>query len=209
MKSKLIYFIFLSSQLLDVYRSDVAEGTAKQERLESKLAELEAQRLENAQAIEAAERKITLNKSSTRAEVFRLKGNDHNTFHILTPSVNLRYSILDELEYLQVLHSWRVSRVTQQAMELVFNDQFVVTMPCRKFRPIVADIKISCLDGGSEESKRMKKRIDPFLLFSKLVVSEAETFARSLSTTSVKRVCALVEDTLHYCLRVTRRSSRS
>ena len=59
---------------MEVYRTDIAESNAKRERLDDKLQELEAQKQENVEAIEIAERKITLNKNSTRAEVFRLKG---------------------------------------------------------------------------------------------------------------------------------------
>ena len=57
-----------------MYRFDLAEHQAKIERSEEKLLELDAQRLENLQAIEDADRKLMLHKSSTRAEVFRLKG---------------------------------------------------------------------------------------------------------------------------------------
>lgn len=64
----------MCSQLLEVYRTDIAESNAKRERLEDKLQELGSQKQESLEAIEAAERKITLNKNSTRAEVFRLKG---------------------------------------------------------------------------------------------------------------------------------------
>ena len=63
------------SALLDAYRSDVSEGTAKLERLQDKLIELEASRAENSKAINEAEQRIQLHKNSTRAEVFRLKGN--------------------------------------------------------------------------------------------------------------------------------------
>lgn len=62
------------SALLDGYRTDIAEGTAKVERLQEKLQELESQKTENEQVISDADRKITLHKNSTRAEVFRLKG---------------------------------------------------------------------------------------------------------------------------------------
>lgn len=62
------------SALLDGYRADIAEGNAKIERLQEKLQELESQKAENEHVITEADRKITLHKNSTRAEVFRLKG---------------------------------------------------------------------------------------------------------------------------------------
>ena len=72
---------------LEVYKTDSAEGNAKLERLDDKLHELETQKRECLDAIAAAERKITLNKTSTRAEVFRLKGKQFRYF--LIPTYNL------------------------------------------------------------------------------------------------------------------------
>jgi hypothetical protein len=62
------------SVLLEAYRTDVAEGKSKLERLSEKMAEMDEQMKENEQAIEDAQRKIQLHKNSTRASVFRLKG---------------------------------------------------------------------------------------------------------------------------------------
>ncbi len=66
--------LLYQSALLDGYHADIAEGNAKIERLQDKLQELESQKVENEQVISEADRKITLHKNSTRAEVFRLKG---------------------------------------------------------------------------------------------------------------------------------------
>ncbi|KAL5518577.1 hypothetical protein ACEPAH_260 [Sanghuangporus vaninii] len=167
------------NQLLEVYKTDVAEGTAKIERLEGKLAELEAQRLENAQAIEAAERRIVLNKTSTRAEVFRLK---------------------DELECLQALHSWRLAKVSQQLIELVFEEQLFVSIPCTKFRPVAPKITIKRIHQANES--KCLKRIDLHPLFSELVVRQAEEFARTLSTTSIKRVLEALSDFWTSCSQI-------
>ena len=71
------------SQLLEVYRSDIAESNAKLERLEDKLQELETQKQENINAIEIAQRKITLNKNSTSAEVLRLQSKSNDLRHKL------------------------------------------------------------------------------------------------------------------------------
>jgi chromosome segregation ATPase len=59
---------------LEAFRADVAEGNAKFERLEEKLQELNLQKQEATSAIDQAQRLIHIQKNSTRAEVFRLKG---------------------------------------------------------------------------------------------------------------------------------------
>jgi len=59
---------------LEAFRADVAEGNAKLERLEEKLQELDLQKREATGAIEKAQRLLHIQKNSTRAEVFRLKG---------------------------------------------------------------------------------------------------------------------------------------
>lgn len=67
-------YLFLFSTLLDAYRTDIAEGKVKLERLNEKLVELEAEKKENEAAIDYSKKKIHLHKSSTRTAVFRLKG---------------------------------------------------------------------------------------------------------------------------------------
>lgn len=64
----------LHSALIDDYNSDLAESKAKLERLNEKLAELQVQKNENEVALVEAQRRIDLQKNSTTAEVFRLKG---------------------------------------------------------------------------------------------------------------------------------------
>jgi Knl1 RWD C-terminal domain len=59
---------------LEAFRADLAEGSAKLERLEEKLQELNLQKQEATSAIDEAQRLIHIQKNSTRAEVFRLKG---------------------------------------------------------------------------------------------------------------------------------------
>lgn len=59
---------------LEAFRADVAEGNAKLERLQEKMQELAVQKQDANHAIEEAQRLIHIQKNSTRAEVFRLKG---------------------------------------------------------------------------------------------------------------------------------------
>ena len=61
------------SAQIDVFKKEEAESLAKLERLDTKFADVDAQRIENLKAITEADRKITLNKNSTPAEVYRLE----------------------------------------------------------------------------------------------------------------------------------------
>lgn len=59
---------------LETFRADVEEGKTKLDRLQEKLDEVEAHKLETTNAIQVAERQVQVQKNSTHAEVFRLKG---------------------------------------------------------------------------------------------------------------------------------------
>jgi septal ring factor EnvC (AmiA/AmiB activator) len=63
-----------SSTALDEFRAEVAEANAKLERLEEKLQDLETEKSEVASSIEASQRTLHIQKNSTQAEAFRLKG---------------------------------------------------------------------------------------------------------------------------------------
>jgi len=57
-----------------VYRSDVSEAMAKLERLNIRSAELDEEQKDAQNAIAECERIIQIQNSSTKEEVFRLKG---------------------------------------------------------------------------------------------------------------------------------------
>ena len=72
---------------LETFRADVAEGNAKLERLQEKMQELAAQKQDANNAIEEAQRLIHIQRNSTRAELFKLKGLLWNTCaHLLEPN---------------------------------------------------------------------------------------------------------------------------
>ena len=64
----------LGSAELETYRRDVEEARGKLERLQEKLEEVQIQKTDVSSAIERTERLIHVQKNSTRAEVFRLRG---------------------------------------------------------------------------------------------------------------------------------------
>jgi hypothetical protein len=74
--------IHLSSEL-DVFRTEVAETTAKLERLKERSAEIEAEQKEARDAISDCERIIQIQKNSTKEEVFQLKGRQYIPLFIL------------------------------------------------------------------------------------------------------------------------------
>ena len=57
-----------------MYRNDIADGNAKLSRLQETLDDLEDQARDAKTAITTAQRQMDIQKTSTRAEVFRLRG---------------------------------------------------------------------------------------------------------------------------------------
>lgn len=68
---------------LETFRADVTEGNAKLERLQEKMQELAAQKQDANKAIEEGRRLIHIQKNSTRAELFKLKGCCGKYVHLL------------------------------------------------------------------------------------------------------------------------------
>lgn len=66
--------MLLQRQELDIYRSNITDSNAKLVRLEETLEDLEDQAREAKTAITTAQRQMDIQKTSTRAEVFRLRG---------------------------------------------------------------------------------------------------------------------------------------
>ncbi|KAI0308028.1 Spc7 kinetochore protein-domain-containing protein [Multifurca ochricompacta] len=107
---------------LDEFRAEVSEAKAKLERLEEKLRDLETEKVEIMASIESSQRTLHIQKSSTRAEAFRLK---------------------DELASLEELHLWRTTRVHADLFELVYASRFHVHIPCAMFKPLKDQIRIA------------------------------------------------------------------
>ncbi|KAI0052899.1 Spc7-domain-containing protein [Auriscalpium vulgare] len=147
---------------LDAFRTDVGETNAKLERLEEKLAEIEAQKAEAASAIADSRRLIHIQKNSTSAEVFRLK---------------------DELAALEALHLWHTAKIQPDLFEFVYASRFHVSVPCVKFRPIVSDIRIA------RTADMPLKFKDAFPRLTELTVRLAQQRVRAApADTSVRRV---------------------
>ncbi|KAA1468477.1 hypothetical protein DENSPDRAFT_814750 [Dentipellis sp. KUC8613] len=107
---------------LEAYRVDISETNVQLERLHEKLEEIEAQKRETSAAIGESKHLIHIQKTSTRAEVFRLK---------------------DELAALEELHLWRNTTVRPDLFEFVYASRYQVTVPCNEYRPILDKIEIT------------------------------------------------------------------
>lgn len=66
---------------LDTFHADVEEAKAKLDRFQEKLSEIESQKKEVTTVVEDAERRIHMQKNSTRAEIFQLKGKFSIQYH--------------------------------------------------------------------------------------------------------------------------------
>ncbi|TFY83040.1 hypothetical protein EWM64_g970 [Hericium alpestre] len=147
---------------LEAYRADVSETNAKLERLQEKLDEIDTQKKEANSVIQESQRHIHIQKSSTRAEVFRLR---------------------DDLDALEELHLWRPTKIQPDLFELVYASRYCVTVPCIKFRPIVQEISIA-------RTKEMPLKFkDQFPRFSDISIKVAEqqlaAATSELSTTEI------------------------
>lgn len=70
----------MNSVEVEALHAEVAEGKSQLERLQEKLDEMESQNQETTAAITEAKRLVHIQKNSTTAEVFRLKGVDPSNF---------------------------------------------------------------------------------------------------------------------------------
>ncbi|KAI6029027.1 Spc7 kinetochore protein-domain-containing protein [Pisolithus marmoratus] len=130
---------------LDNYRREVEEAKAKLSRIEEKLREVQTEKNEVSASIEKTERLINVQKNSTHAEVFRLKG---------------------ELEMLQNLHMVEITKVQADLFEFVYASSYVVSTRCIECRPVIGTVQIQKLPHAKGE--------DVFPAFSSLVLRTAK-----------------------------------
>jgi len=73
-------------------------------------------------------------------------------------------ALLEELEVLEDLHMFRVTKVGAEVFEYVFASRFQVSLPCTNFVPIVKRAEVTRLDKTRSKSKDMFPRLSDFLL---------------------------------------------
>ncbi|EKM60780.1 uncharacterized protein PHACADRAFT_168096 [Phanerochaete carnosa HHB-10118-sp] len=128
------------------FKANVSEAETKLQRLQERLDEIEAQKKETNAAIAEAQRVIQVKTESNSSEVSRLKV---------------------ELETLEDLHSWRVTKISPDLFEFLYATRYHVTVPCVNFRPEFDKTIVV----QTAESK-LKER-DPFLAFTQLMIANA------------------------------------
>lgn len=162
-------------------QAELAEGDAQLRWLEERLQEVEAQKREASTAIADSQRVLHIQKNSTRAEVFRLKG----MFAILSGLPLLNNMLLpDELEALEDLHMFRTTKVSANHFEYVYASLFRITIPCAKFLPIVSRVDISRVDKTRSKIKDDFPRLSDFLLSAarRMIVEGEDLTVRQVCT---------------------------
>ncbi|KAJ7630550.1 Spc7 kinetochore protein-domain-containing protein [Roridomyces roridus] len=107
---------------VEALQAEVAESNSQLQWLQERLEELELEKRQAKAAIADANRMLRIQKSSTHAELSRLK---------------------EELETLQDLHMFRPTKVTAELFEYEYASQYRISIPCRNFAPTSAEIGIS------------------------------------------------------------------
>ena len=72
--ASIFIIMWLDSIEIEALQAEIAEGNSRLQRLQERDEDIEAQKKEASEAIANAQRLLHVQKSSTRAEVFRLKG---------------------------------------------------------------------------------------------------------------------------------------
>jgi kinetochore protein Spc7/SPC105 len=152
----------LTSIEVEALRAEVAEGQAQLLFMEEKLEELDAQKGEASAAIADAQRIMHIQKNSTQAEVYKLSRAYLFTFSPRR-AVDIT-NISEELEGLEDLHMFRTTKVNADLFEYVYASQLRVSIPCRKFMPIVTRVEMTRLDKARSRFKDDFPRLSDFLL---------------------------------------------
>ncbi|KAG6866877.1 hypothetical protein C0991_008814 [Blastosporella zonata] len=110
---------------VEALRAEVAESKAKLLSLQERLKEANTEKQETKAAIDDAQRILHIQTNGTRAEVFKLKA---------------------ELESLEDLHMFRVTKVNAEEFEYVYASQFRVTIPCKNYVPVISRVDVVRMD---------------------------------------------------------------
>ncbi|KAK7064607.1 Spc7 domain-containing protein, partial [Favolaschia claudopus] len=112
---------------VEALQAEVAESNAQLQWLHERLEELELEKRQAKSAIADGNRILHIQKNSTHAELSRLK---------------------DELSGLQDLHMFHATQVRPELFQYEYASQFLVTIPCRNFKPLSPNVEISRLQSS-------------------------------------------------------------
>ncbi|KAF5375271.1 hypothetical protein D9758_000082 [Tetrapyrgos nigripes] len=156
---------------IDALRNEEKEGLDQLVWLKERLADIEAHKREATTAINEASRLLDLQKNGTRSEVFRLK---------------------EELETLEDLHMFRITKVNANIFEYVYASAYRVSIPCQKYQPVVEKIDIVPVP----ESSRHK---DDFPRLKNFLLSAAKHMIRNSGESTTRRIVQKLSDYWSSC----------
>ncbi|KAF8905455.1 Spc7 kinetochore protein-domain-containing protein [Gymnopilus junonius] len=128
---------------IEALKAELTEGTDQVRWLQERTEEIDVQRREAKNTITTAQRILHMKQTSTRSEVFRLKG---------------------ELEALEDLHMCRITKVHADIFEYIYASQFHISIPCKHFVPIVTKVTISRSGHQHARHKDDFPRLSAFLM---------------------------------------------
>lgn len=162
---------------VEALRAELSEHTEQLNYLQGRLQELAAGEKEATDAITKAQHVLQMKENSTRAEVFRLRGLYQNL--CLGPVSD---ASTDELETLEDLHRFHITKVDENSFEYIYASHFKVVIPCTNFRPISS--KVDIIRVGNMTSKPK----DDFPKLSHILFQAAITLVRQSKSRSCKEV---------------------
>ncbi|KAG6919603.1 hypothetical protein DXG01_004267 [Tephrocybe rancida] len=128
---------------VEALRAEVVESKAKLLSLQERLQETNTEKQETKAVIDDAQHVLHIQTNGTRAEVFKLKA---------------------ELESLEDLHMFRVTKVNAEVFEYVYASQFRVIIPCKNYVPVTSRVDVVKMDKARKKVKDNFPRLSDFLL---------------------------------------------
>ena len=104
---------------------------------------------------------------------------------ISRPADSLDYVLIfcaEELEALQELHMWRLTKLDPSLAEFIYDSRYIVQIPCMKFHPVLAKLSIKTVKG-----LKLRER-DPFPQLSRLALEGAQYLATSAGDAGIRQV---------------------
>ncbi|KAF9535483.1 Spc7 kinetochore protein-domain-containing protein [Crepidotus variabilis] len=139
---------------IEALKAELSEANEQSSWIQDKLTEVDTQKREAQNTINTAERVLRMKQTSTRSEVFRLKG---------------------DLEALEDLHMFRITKVNANVFEYVYASLFLVSIPCKNFTPVVTKVNITRHGKESTRTKDDFPKLSSFLLATaKYLINESE-----------------------------------
>jgi kinetochore protein Spc7/SPC105 len=145
---------------VEALKAELSEGESQLKYMQDKLEDLTLQKREATMVIDEARRIMDIEKNSTTTEIFKLKGESL----VYNLSVLIKIGIPAELEALEELHMWRTTKVDPKMFEFIYREYFRVTIPCVKFRPVLAKLDITKLENAKLKFKDAYPHLSNFLL---------------------------------------------